>query len=130
MELIARSFDIIYQLDWIGSVNVIKTTEHDIYMFGKIKNIYEYVKLIDEIAKERIYSTDSVLANFQTEVKAFDSYDSKHRIIKFIGEHINSKYKIYPFDIDFNSTVIINIKNTNTNKNYVLVTGGPGIIQK
>lgn len=125
MDLAIRTFDILYQLDWLSSVRVIKTNELDIYMFENIQSINDYVKIIDEFIKKHIYSTDSRLSYFHTEIKAFDREDSRHRIIETIGNYINSKYKLYPIDIDFNTTVIINIKNTNINQNYVLVVGGP-----
>ncbi len=128
MELIASSFDIIYNIDWLNSIHIIKTKENTIYLqLTQIKTMHDYVRIINEFIKTHIYSTDPNLLNFQTEINAFDQSNSKHRIIKFITDYVNLQYKICPF-FDIKYCVIINIKNTSNGYNYVLVTGGPGFL--
>lgn len=123
MELIARSFDIIYNIDWLNSIHIIKTKENTIFLPSTpITNLTQYIRFINEFIKDNIYSTDPDLENFQTEINAFDQSNSKHRIIKFITEYINSQYKICPlFDIEY--CVIINIANISNGRNYLLITG-------
>jgi hypothetical protein len=124
MELITKSFDIIYNIDWLNSINIIKIKENTILIPSTpITNLQQYIKLIDEFTKDYIYSTDSNLLNFKTEIKLYDPSYSKHRVIKYIAEYINLKYKICD-SFDINYCVIINIINTSNRHNFLLLTGG------